>query len=64
MVWQPGAFKADARFGHVSFVERVEKMLDGSYKVYYTDNDNMNPATPRSIILQSGEAGVSFIYGK
>jgi hypothetical protein len=64
MVWQPGAFKADARFGHVSFVERVEKMLDGSYKVYYTDNDNMNPATPRSIILQAGEAGVSFIYGK
>jgi hypothetical protein len=60
MVWQPGVFKADAEFGHVSFVEQVEQMLDGSYKVFYTDN--LNPDTIRTITMQPGEVGVEFIY--
>ena len=64
MVWQPGVFGAHAEFGHVSYVERVEKMLDGSLKVYYTDNDYMNADSPRSIVLRAGKAGVQFIYGE
>lgn len=62
MVWQPDVHGADARFGHVSFVERVEPMGNGAYRVYYTDNHNMNPASPRSVVISPGEIGVSFIY--
>lgn len=62
MVWQPGVFKAHAEFGHVSYVERVERLIDGSFKVFFTDNDNMSSATPRNVTVEPGQAGVAFIY--
>jgi len=60
MVWQPGIFNADAEFGHVSFVEGVERLADGSFKVFYTDN--LNPNSIQNIILSPDTAGVDFIY--
>jgi hypothetical protein len=64
MVWQPGVRKASAAYGHVSFVENVEKLSDGTFRVYYTDNKNMDPSSPKSIIMRLGEAGIDFIYGQ
>lgn len=60
MVWQPGIFNADAKFGHVSFVEGVERLADGSFKIFYTDN--LNPNSIQNIILAPDTAGVDFIY--
>lgn len=64
MVWQPGVRKASAAYGHVSYVENVEKLSDGTFRIYYTDNKNMDPSSPRSIIMTLGEAGIDFIYGQ
>lgn len=64
MVWQPNIRKASAAYGHVSYVENVEKLSDGTFRVYYTDNKNMDPSSPKSIIMSLGEAGIDFIYGQ
>ncbi len=64
MVWQPGVHNAHMEYGHVSFVERVEKAMDGSFVVFFTDNANMNTDAPTRVTINPGEAGVSFIYGK
>lgn len=60
MVWQPGVFKAHEVHGHVSFVESVERLSDGTFKVFYTDN--LNPETVRSVIVSETIEGVDFIY--
>jgi len=64
MVWQPGAHHANITYGHVSFVERVVDLGDGSFKVFFTDNHFRDPGAPSSARIFPGEEGVSFIYGK
>ncbi len=64
MIWQPGTHNANMEFGHVSFVERVVDLGDGSFKVFFTDNDFRDPSAPTSTRIFPGEEGVSFIYGK
>ncbi len=64
MVWQPGVNGANADYGHVSLVERVIPESDGSFTVYYTDNDNMDPASPLRVSIRPGEEGVQFIYDR
>ena len=60
MVWQPGVFKAHEEFGHVSFVEDVKWLADGSFKVFYTDN--LNPDKVREVVVSPDMEGVDFIY--
>lgn len=62
MVWEPGVKGGHAEHGHVSVVQRVETLSDGSYKVYYTDNRNHNVQAPSSVVLKPEENGISFIY--
>lgn len=64
MVWQPGVNGANADYGHVSLVERVIPESDGSFTVYYTDNDNMDPASPLRVSIRPGEEGIQFIYDR
>ncbi|MCA9922380.1 MAG: CHAP domain-containing protein [Anaerolineales bacterium] len=64
MVWQPGVHKANMEYGHVSIVERVEKAFDGSFVVFFTDNNNMNPGAPSRVTINPDDPGVRFIYGK
>ncbi|MCP4356602.1 MAG: CHAP domain-containing protein [Chloroflexi bacterium] len=62
MVWQPGAHSAHEVYGHVSYVERVVPERDGSFTVFYTDNDN--PDSSVRVTINPGEEGVDFIYDK
>lgn len=64
MVWEPAVRGAHDVHGHVSIVEKVETMPDGSIKVFYTDNGNNDSTHPSTIVMQPGESGISFIYGK
>lgn len=64
MVWQPGVHGASEEYGHVSFVERIEPAGNGAFRVWYTDNDHMDPRFPVNVLIMPGENGVDFIYGK
>ncbi|RLC73463.1 MAG: hypothetical protein DRJ03_26450 [Chloroflexi bacterium] len=62
MVMEPNVKGADATNGHVAIVESVEKLSDGSLKVWYTDNGN--PTQPTWRIIEPGVEEISFIYDK
>jgi WXG100 family type VII secretion target len=64
MVWETTVKGANSTYGHVAIVERVEKLDDGSFTVFYTDNGNMDPAYPASRVIKPGTEDISFIYGK
>jgi surface antigen len=66
MVMEKGARDgfADPDNGHVAFVEKVEYQGDGSYVVWFTDNNNLDSSLPSSITVTPGENGISFIYDK
>lgn len=64
MVMERDVTGANATYGHVAIIERVERQPDGSYKVWYTDNRNPDPQNPSSRIIVPGAEGISFIYDK
>ena len=64
MVWEKTVKGADSTYGHVAVVEKVERLDDGSFNVWYTDNHHTNPANPASRIIAPGTEGISFIYEK
>ena len=64
MVWEKTVKGADSTYGHVAIVEKVDKLDDGSLKVWYTDNHNTDPAHPEWRIIEPGAEDISFIYEK
>ncbi|KAA3661737.1 MAG: CHAP domain-containing protein [Chloroflexi bacterium] len=75
MVYEPGVKGAHNEFGHVAFVEKVEPMSDGQYKVTFTDNNHPDPklceeygvpyqkaSWPNYQVIRPGETGISYIY--
>jgi surface antigen/uncharacterized protein YukE len=64
MVWEREFKGADSDYGHVAIVENVTVQDDGSYKVWYTDNNNTDGNNPASIVLDPDMQNVSFIYEK
>lgn len=75
MVFEPGVKGSHAQYGHVAFVEKVEPMPNGEYKVTFSDNHHPDPELckeygvpdqkadwPNYHMIKPGEAGISFIY--
>jgi surface antigen len=64
MVWESTFEDADDDYGHVAIVERVEPQDDGTYNIWYTDNNHTDPSKPEPMTIDPGEEDISFIYDK